>query len=60
MNNVWYLLCNSDFSAEDRNIHLSAWFVSECKTDIVSIQTQEIWYEESDQECMSQDTQQAV
>ena len=60
VNNIWCLLCNSDLSTENRDVHFSAWFVSECKTDIVLIQTQEVWHEESDQKCMSQDTQQTV
>ena len=59
-NSVWYLSCNSDFNAEDRNIHFSAWFVSKCETDTVLTQTQEVWHEKSDQECMSQDTQQTA
>ena len=53
-------MCNSDFSAEDRDVHFSAWFVSECETDTVLTQTQEVWHEESDQECMSQDIQQTA
>ena len=57
VNNIWYLLCNSDFNAEDKNVHFSAWFVFECKTDTVLIQTQEVWHEKSDQECMFQDMQ---
>ena len=59
-NNVWYLSCNSDFSAENRDIHFSAWFISEYETDTVSIQTQEVWHEESDQECMFQNMQQTA
>ena len=60
VNNVWCLSCNSDLSAEDRDVHFSAWFVSECKTGTVLTQTQEVWHGESDQECMSQDMQQAA
>ena len=60
VNNVWYLLCNSDFSAEDRDIYSLTWFVSECEIDTVLTQTQEVWHEESDQKCMSQDMQQIV
>ena len=52
VNNVWYLSCNSDFSIENRNVHSFAWLVSECETNTVLIQTQEIWHEESDQEYM--------
>jgi len=60
VNSVWYLSCNFNLSAENRNIHSSAWSVSECETNSVSIQTQEIWHEESDQEHMSENMQQAV
>ena len=60
VNNIWHLSCNSDFNAEDKNIHFFTWFVFECETDTVLTQTQEIWHEESDQKCMSQDTQQTV
>ena len=60
VNNVWYLLCNSDFNAEDRDIYLLTWFVSECETDTVLIQTQEVWHEESDQKDMFKNTQQAA
>ena len=59
-NNVWYLSCNSDFNAENKDVHFSAWFVSECETDTVSIQTQKIWHEESNQEYMFQNTQQTA
>ena len=58
VNNVWHLSCDLNFNTEDRNVHSLTWFVSEYKTDTVSIQTQEIWHEESDQECMFQDMQQ--
>ena len=37
VNNVWCLLYNSDFSAENRNVHILAWFISEHKTDAVLI-----------------------
>ena len=53
-------MCNFNFSIEDKNVHSSAWFISECKTDTVSIQTQEVWHEESNQEYMSQNTQQTA
>ena len=56
VNNVWCLSCNSDFNVENKDVHFFAWFVFECKTDTVLIQTQEIWHEKSDQKCMSQDT----
>ena len=52
VNNVWCLLYNSDFNAEDRDVHFSAWFVSEYETDTVLTQTQEVWHEKSDQKCM--------
>ncbi len=54
----WYKL--RSLSVENRNIHSSAWSVSECEIDSVLTQTQEVWHEESDQECVSEDTQQAV
>ena len=59
-NNIWCLLCNFNFSTEDRNIHFSTWFVFECETDTVLTQTQEVWHEKSDQKCMSQNIQQAA
>ena len=59
-NNIWCLLCNSDFSVEDKDVYSLIWFVFECETNTVLTQTQEIWHEESDQECMSQDIQQIV
>jgi len=37
-NNIWCLSCNLNLSAENRNIHFSAWSVSEYKTDSVSTQ----------------------
>ena len=55
-NNVWHLLYNLNFNAEDKDIHFFTWFVFECETDTVSAQIQEVWHEESDQECMFQDT----
>ena len=57
VNNIWYLSCNSDFNVENKDVYFLIWFVSECETDIILIQTQEIWHEKSDQECMSQNTQ---
>ena len=53
VNNIWHLSCNSDFNAEDRNIHSLTWFVSEYETDTILIQTQEVWHKKSDQEYMS-------
>ena len=53
-------MSNFNFNVENKNIHFSAWFVFECKTDSVLIQTQEIWHEKSDQECVSENTQQAA
>ncbi len=54
VNNIWYLLYNLNFSAENKNVHFSAQSVSECETDSVLTQTQEIWHKESDQEHMSE------
>ncbi len=50
MNNIWYLSYNFNLSAENKNIYSSAWSVSECETDSVLTQIQEVWHEESDQE----------
>ena len=60
MNNIWYLSCNFNINTENRNVHFSAQSVSECETDSILTQTQEIWHEEFDQKCMSENMQQAV
>ncbi len=53
-------MCNLNLSTEDKDVHTSAWSISEYKTSAILTQTQEVWHEESDQEYMSEDTQQAM
>ncbi len=59
-NSIWCLSCNPNLSTEDRDIHIPTQSIPGCKASAISTQTQEVWHEESDQECMFEDTQQAV
>ncbi len=49
-----------DINSIDTSIDTKVLWTSLCKTNSVSTQTQEVWHEESDQEHMSEDMQQAV